>query len=118
MESTKRTTVKFYESDLERFKELVNMYSEKGNYQDVMKYLISLENSSFERGTGKVERKLKQWLYLGYEGEITPHKLRMADYSGKGQHQEKLIALKTVKDVCEKYKEEIEQHNKRILGNE
>lgn len=118
MAKTKRTTVTFYEGDKARFDELKTLFSDKGTYQDVMRYLVSLENSLFERGTGRVERKLKQWLYLGYEGEITVHKLRTADYDRKGEHKEKTIALKTAKDVFEKYRSEIEQHNKKFLNNQ
>jgi hypothetical protein len=114
MKGTTRTTVRLYNSDKKRLEELKTIFSDKGNYQDVMRYLVSLENSHFERGTGRVEKKLKQWLYLGYSEEITVHKLRVADYGDDGEHKSKYVALKTVRDVCEKYKSEIDKHNEEL----
>ena len=88
---------------------------------EVMKYLICLESSRIEKGIFIAEKKLKQWLYLGYPKKITTHGLRYAEYgfseNRNGQLTPRIVSLSTAKSVFELYEAEIKEHNSKVNFN-
>ena len=88
-------------------------------HADVIDYLLSLETSKIDKGASVVERKLKEWLYLGYPKQITSYALRYADYGYKTDKNGNIspigpINANTCKKVIESYANEIEKHNSQL----
>jgi len=105
--TTKRFSIEAEKDDYNRYMSLKDEF--ECSHSQLLKYLLSLENSKVAKGGAMVEQKLKQWLLLGYRYEISVHALRYADY-GTG----KVVGLATASKICDMYKEEIEEHNSKI----
>tara|TARA_R110001592_G_C13145926_1_gene747715 strand:+ start:1079 stop:1453 length:375 start_codon:yes stop_codon:yes gene_type:complete len=118
--SNKRVNVsysnRFYPEDKARFQELMAEFN--CTQYATNEYLISLESSRIEKGIFIAEKKLKQWLYLGYPKKITTHGLRYADYgfseNRKGELTPRIVSLSTAKSVFELYEAEIQEHNSKF----
>lgn len=88
-------------------------------HAEVIDYLLSLETSKIDKGASVVERKIKEWLYLGYPKQITAYALRYADYGYKVDENGNEtpigpINATTCKKILESYATEIEQHNSQF----
>lgn len=91
----------------ERYMQLYKTY--KCTHAEFLSYLLSLENFRTQKGAIVAEKRLKQWLLLGFDEEITSHKLRNAsDYDNKN------VGLRLVLNVMELYEQEIKEHNSKF----
>ncbi len=77
---------------------------------ELIGYLADLATPTFDMGTAKAERQLKEWLFLkNIDTKITPSVLR--SYTG--------VNLNYCKKVLEheNFKNKVEQFNAKILSN-
>jgi hypothetical protein len=104
---TKRFSI---EADLNDYEIYMNLKEEFDcSHAQLLRYLLSLENSKVSKGGAVVEQKLKQWLILGYKEVISVHALRYANYKTN-----KVAGMATVQKIYDLYKEDIELHNSKI----
>ena len=105
METMKKVSLRITEKSKARF-DAINEEYPNAIQKDIFEYLLSLEDSKVATGAMMVEQKLKQWLILGFNEEITMHKIRTATYPNGLS-----AGLPTVRKVFALYESEINKHN-------
>jgi len=113
MKDLSRISIRVESQVKERFDSL-NSEFPKASQQDIVKYLLSLEDSRQVTSLILLEQRIKQWLFLGYNEEITMHKLRKACETATvvdGKLKILTIGLPTVRKVFALYESEINKHN-------
>ena len=122
METMKKVSLRITEKSKARF-DAINEKYPNAIQKDIFEYLLSLEDSKVATGAMMVEQKIKQWLFLGIDKEITMHNIRKAEYplsnypeghakyEKDGKEKALTVGLTTVRKVFALYESEINKHN-------